>query len=116
MQNDDNQQQALNLLIEAYKLYAAFCAIIIAGLLSYSSSTNQINCSFLFLISVGALSLCSILCILGIQYFISEVYHGVFNVYAIFPRIIFLAVMLLIGIGIITGFIFLLYQDKLKIN
>jgi hypothetical protein len=116
MVNDNKEEKALNLLIEAYKLYAAFCAVIIAGLLSYSSSTSDLKDLFSFRISIGSLSLCSLFCIAGIQYFISEVYNGIYNIYAKKARIIFSIVMLSLFIGVFSGFWFLINQDKLKMN
>lgn len=114
MASDENKEKALNLLIEAYKLYAAFCAVIIAGLLSYASSATELSQSPLFKTSIVTLSLCSVFCIVGIQYFISEVYNGDYNIYAFPAKIIFSIVMLLLIIGISTGLSCLMIQDTSK--
>lgn len=112
--SNNNKEKALNLLIETYKLYAAFCAIIIAGLLSFSSSlTNANNVHFLY-ISIGVFSLCSIFCILGIQNFISKTNEGDFNIYSGSAKFITTIIMILIAVGLVTGFLFLFKQDKLK--
>lgn len=112
--SNDNKEKALNLLIETYKLYAAFCAIIIAGLLSFASSLTNANNVHLLYIAIGALSLCSIFCILGIQNFISKTNEGDFNIYSPSAKFITTAIMILIGVGLLLGFLFLFKQDKLK--
>lgn len=113
MKNSDNKEKALNLLIEVYKLYAAFCAIIIAGLLSFVSSLiNPVELFYLYM-SVGFLSLCSIICVIGVQYFISKVYNGKYDIYSKGAAIIIYTIMFLLVGGVLFGFIFLTRQEKM---
>jgi len=111
----NNKEKALGLLIDTLKLYAAFCAIIIAGLLSFSASLPKVNCVLYLYLSIGILSFCSIFCIIGIQIFISKVYKGVFEIYSKPARINTIIVMLFLIIGLVFSFLFMINQDKLKL-
>jgi len=112
---DDSKKNALNLLIETYKLYAAFCAIFIAGLLSFASTLTVVNCLSIFYVSVIALSLCSLICVFGLQYFISKAYNDNCDIYSKPAKIIIILVMSFLFIGIISGFFFIANQDKMKL-
>ena len=112
-----NEEKSLNLLIEAYKLYSAFCAIIIVGLLTFSSALTDINNILSLYIAIGSLFLCSLFCILGIQFFISKVHKGRFDVYnkdARFSRFCMSMTLVLLTVGMISGFYFFITQDKVK--
>lgn len=79
---ESHHEKAMTLLFETYKLYAAFCAILIAGLLSFASSRQNIKDVQLLFSTMGVLSFCSIMCIGGLQYFIGKTYAGKPNIYS----------------------------------
>jgi len=109
-----NKEKSLDLLIETYKLYAAFCAIIIAGLLSFSSSLNKANSVQFLYVAIGALLLSSLFCIFGIQNFISRTYKKDFDIYSRGAKFVTISIMILLFVGLLFGFLFLVRQEKLK--
>jgi len=112
---EDNKKNALNLLIETYKLYAAFCAIFIAGLLSFASTLEKLQSLKVFYVSIISLSVCSIICVVGLQYFISKAYRDICDIYSKTAKGIMMSIMSLLFIGVVLGILFIAKQEKMKI-
>lgn len=104
---ENNKERALNLLIETYKLYAGFSAIIIAGLLSYSSGNIAIAHDNLLYASIFVLCLSSIFCIFGIQYFISRVNKGIYDIYSGWARFLTVLIMISLLLGLVFSFLYI---------
>ncbi len=113
---EDGKKNAINLIVETYKLYAAFCAIFIAGLLSFASPIELLRDVYLLLISIITLSIASIFCILGLQYFISRSYNEIYDIYSTAAKFIITSVMILIFSGTLTGILFIFNQDKMQLS
>ena len=113
----ENKERALNLLIETYKLYAGFSAIIIAGLLSYSSGNISIAHDNLLYVSILILCLSSLFCIFGIQYFISRVNKGNYDIYSGNARLLTIVIMITLFLGLLFSFLYIYnYKNNEKSN
>lgn len=104
---ESNKERALNLLIETYKLYAGFSAIIIAGLLSYSSGNVAIAHDNLLYASIFVLCLSSLCCIFGIQYFISRVNKGIYDIYSRWAKLLTTFIMIFLFLGLVFSFLYI---------
>ncbi len=112
----ENKERALNLLIETYKLYAGFSAIIIAGLLSYASGNSQIADDNLLYTSIVVLCLASCLCVFGIQYFISRVNKGDYNIYSIWAKGLTFFIMVFLFLGLLFSFLYIYNYRESTLN
>ncbi|MFT3793645.1 hypothetical protein [Flavobacterium sp.] len=109
METTNHKERALNLLIETFKLYAGLSAIMIAGILSYGQTQTSLVTKASFFMSVICFALCSIICIVGVQYFILRVDEGNYDIGTLPAKRLTRMIMASLALGLFFGLLYILY-------
>lgn len=76
MAMDPDKLKSADMLTESLKLVVTISTILLGALVAYRSSLGSVTALGSYYFSVGALILCSILCVLNINSLINKIYDG----------------------------------------